>query len=811
MENKFVREISQDALVTEKTDIFLNGLLGVYNNNGEYFISPKITEELVKIEKAKKYAFDNSIYCESNLPGIGEIMFQIEYSMLPNGDSSAKLYILENVYKINGYLQNTIKTFLTEYIDTFDNFIEKTYNAFNVVVDYDENGRNKKITLDTYMDYYLMSKKQYLVAVQTEVESKIDDLYKRYFSKRVKILNSSNNPFAKAVLKDFNDEYDKIESKFLQTSDYKTINELLDKCVEDISGTKEEYLKYEAEFTQKTTPALKDFYNVSNELFENAQHSAVNNLYKKDKQRINEVIETEKDFLNKAVKQNKLSNVIDALSVDEYVGSEKDYEENKSETLQDIIAQIKEKQKDKEETSQEETKQTISKPIIKPKHIKETNDKIISNDQVRTANKEPVNVEDYAQDSTEQDNEQDGDVKEHPQQGNDEKNESKPVAEQKLAKKSIKNIERIIEGFNTEKVQNKKEIEQEPEILTDDNQTSVETESDLSGTEQILAESKQTSKILQTPFNDKKPVPMIKKKFDMELNLKDVGEETSNKDIDVSIDKPDASGIIEKRKREEISSGQIDNRRDSYFTNNGDVLDVVNKESHSVDTQLDYGRNVLREELDKRSVEVEHLSPQVKDSSSILEVKDSRIFEEKAPTIVNSPQTYLHESEEYQPTTFSLNEKESQQTDYSHQYEPFQTVSGNNQYEVEFNSVKNSSSQEETLSQVEIPEIQEVIIPQNEKQEIDMSQNFQKIIDKTQEVNIEQNINDGLSFNEAGGSFGFGENEANNSDENIIEQASPDLLSVDENAMTQFWVDSKASEMLTNEELVDITTSEMGV
>ena len=123
MENKlkFVREVSQDALITEKADIFLNGLLGVYDNNGNYFISPKIVEELISFEKAKKYVFDNSIFCESVVPGIGEIMFQIEYIKINDEKTCARLYLLENVYKINGYLQNTIKTFLSEYIDSFEN------------------------------------------------------------------------------------------------------------------------------------------------------------------------------------------------------------------------------------------------------------------------------------------------------------------------------------------------------------------------------------------------------------------------------------------------------------------------------------------------------------------------------------------------------------------------------------------------------------------------------------------------------------------------------------------------------------------
>ena len=415
-ERRFVRETSQDALITEKSDIFLNGLLGVYDNNGNYFISPKIIEELIKIEKAKKYVFDNSMYCESNIPGIGEIMFQIEYSKIDKEKSSAKLFILENVYKINGYLQNTIKTFLYEYTDTFQNFIEKSYSAFNIVVDYDENGRNKKVTMDTYLDYYLMTKKQFLLTVQSDVQEKLDDLYKKYFSKKVKILNSSKNPFSKSVLKDFKEEYDKIEKKFLQNCDYKTVNELLDKCVEDVSGTKESYAEYEADFEEKTKPALQDFYKSSNVLFENAQNSAMNNLYKKDKQRMNVINETEKEFMNKAVSKTKLSRVIDALSVDEFVGDESDYEEERADSLEDIIAKIKQsKQEDLPSNISENDKKQVqnAKPIIKPKYNKNLNNKNIESN---------ANISnDYNQFSTADNSEQvldsDGDVIEHPQMG----------------------------------------------------------------------------------------------------------------------------------------------------------------------------------------------------------------------------------------------------------------------------------------------------------------------------------------------------------------------------------------------------------
>ena len=742
MENKFVREISQDALVTEKSDIFLNGLLGVYDNNGKYFISPKITEELIKVEKAKKYAFDNSIYCESNILGIGEIMFQIEYMKLPNGNSSAKLYILENVYKINGYLQNTIKTFLTEFEDTFDNFIEKTYNAFNVVVDYDENGRNKKVTLDTYMDYYLMSKKQYLVAVQADVEKKLDELYKRYFSKRVKILNSSNNPFANDVLKDFQNEYDKIENKFLQTSDYKTINELLDKCVEDVSGTKEEYLKYEAEFEVQTRPALKDFYNASNVLFDSAQTSALNNLYKKDKQRMSEVIITEKDFQTKSVAETKLSNVIDALSIDEYVGTESDYEENKTETLEDIIAQIKEKQREKAETGQNQEKQTI-KAIIKPKFVKEVNDKIIANDKEKSSDNQSYS-EEYSKNTDQQENEQDGDVIEHPQQGNVQ-NESEPLkntTEQKafIAKKSIKNIEKIIDEINAENVQNKMNL---PTNQTFENENADEI---IFQTDEQIKSNNEDVQIKPEPKSLKKPMPIIKKKHDLVMDSND--SKTSQELMDFNKQEERIPEII---KSDELPSGQ-NNRNGAYFTNGGEVLDVVSKDAYNYDKHIDYEIDMLKDKQTPRKKESSYEILQNKEvsyNSDFENMSAEDVSQQSAPQAI-----FEKPSVSFDQNNGLYNYKSNAHEFYEEKDKDF--VPGDKElFKIEKVYEQQTPWQTETISQNEIQQTQDNIQVQNDQQ-FDINQSYQK----TPKANLQDSVVDAknnettLDFDDVVGGFG---------------------------------------------------------
>ena len=110
--SRFTRRATQDNFVTEKIDVIENNLLGTYDDDGEYVIAPQIIKELLSLEKVKKRTFANSVFCIGNLLGYGEIVFELVFDeKTHNGKSaSATLYLLEDVHKINGYLQNTIKS-----------------------------------------------------------------------------------------------------------------------------------------------------------------------------------------------------------------------------------------------------------------------------------------------------------------------------------------------------------------------------------------------------------------------------------------------------------------------------------------------------------------------------------------------------------------------------------------------------------------------------------------------------------------------------------------------------------------------------
>ncbi len=327
MENRFIRNISQDALVSEKTDIVFNSLLGVYDNNGNYFIAPEIVNELIGFEKAKKYAFQDSVFCESNIPGFGEIMFEITFHKNPEkNEFSAKLFLLENVYKINGYLQNTIKTLISEFKSDMKDFVEKVYKNYNVVVDYDENGRKKKVSAEHFLKTFLMAKKQYCNALKNAIQTESEKLYGDYYKAKIKVLNRSKNAFTTDVLRQYDNESKKIEGVFLKETKNKDLNELLDKSIEDITQTKEQNKEFEEKFFKEILPALKTFYSSMTETIETASKKVMESLDKSDRLNMNVIKEKEDNFVRTSNNDSSLSELIDLLNLEQPILDENELE-----------------------------------------------------------------------------------------------------------------------------------------------------------------------------------------------------------------------------------------------------------------------------------------------------------------------------------------------------------------------------------------------------------------------------------------------------------------------------------------------------
>lgn len=364
MDNKITRKITQDNFTTEKIDVIENTLLGDYDDNGHYFIAPQIINELLELKKHRKSSFGNSMFCIGRLLGYGEIVFELAFNKKTKvGEQAlAKLYVLENVDKINGYLQNTIKTKIAEFSSDVDNFIEVAFNHFKITnTEVDDEGKERKLIDDlNNEESFILAKKQYSLLLEKLTEEKFLDAYGKYFTFRISALTKLDNEFAKAVLDAFNEEYALIENVFLENKNYKVLNELLDKCIESVSGLNPTFVEQEKDFNEKTAPALETFIASVDRLNEKFGHKALNMLDKDDREKVEEIHEAENNSLDQT--ELNTDNTDNGDSDGEKIIDNDTIEEVSSElpkTVSEdipVIPTISEEQEEKETEEQSEEK-----------------------------------------------------------------------------------------------------------------------------------------------------------------------------------------------------------------------------------------------------------------------------------------------------------------------------------------------------------------------------------------------------------------------------------------------------------------------
>lgn len=374
------RKVTQDNFVTEKIDVIKNNLLGSYDDEGNYFIAPQIIDELIKLEKVKKSSFANSVFCVGNLLGYGELVFELLFdSKTHNGKSaSSTLYLLEDVDKINGYLQNTIKTKLEDFTDEVENFIQDTYAHFNIKTSTDDDDDDDAEVLERKLkddleneDSFIIAKKQFSLMLEKLLSERFLDAYGKYFTSRISVLTKLDNDFSKAVLDSFYRQYSMIQNVFLQEQNYMNLNELLDKCFEEISGTNEQFVLQEKEYQKEIQPSLDNFVDNVNKLNEKYEHKALNMLDKDDRKKVEEILdehEHEEDHPERESKQsvermvndvqNNVYTIDDKKESEKSKNSEDSYEkkDNDLEKETHFIEEIKKNGRVKEEVEKEEQK-----------------------------------------------------------------------------------------------------------------------------------------------------------------------------------------------------------------------------------------------------------------------------------------------------------------------------------------------------------------------------------------------------------------------------------------------------------------------
>lgn len=313
MDEKLTRKITQDDFITEKNDIIKNNLLGNYDENNEYHISSQIVDELISIEKLKRTSFGNSVFCVGNLLGYGEISFEVVYNnKTNNANAQAFLFVLENVDKINGYLQNTIRTQIAHFTSDLDDFIEESYKKFNIVGTMDDEGKTKKSLDDMNLEEsYILAKKAYSLLLDKIGDERVLDAYGKYFTARLASLTKFDNAFTNAVLSNFNEEYALIQGVFLQQKNYKTLNELLDKCIEETSGIKPEFVSLEEDFNNAIKSDKDKFIANMQIIQEKSQDKAIDMLDKNDREKVEEILSSnshsEKDLSSEGMVSEALA------------------------------------------------------------------------------------------------------------------------------------------------------------------------------------------------------------------------------------------------------------------------------------------------------------------------------------------------------------------------------------------------------------------------------------------------------------------------------------------------------------------------
>lgn len=276
---------SLDNFTTEKINVITNCLFGDYVE-GEYVIPDEIKKELLEDKKVKKSVYKNSVFCNAYIVGYGDVVFEATFQQnTVKNIAKAELFVLENEYRVNGYIQNTIRTKIAEYVASIENFIENAYEYFNISVTDDQEVKKYDLKEDISLNAYINAKKNFNLNMDKLTAKDYNKLYKKYVTARLERLKRRKGGFSGQVLDRFNSEFAKIEKYFLRDGNYKAVSELLDKCIEDCVGVNPKFKKEEQEMFEELTPLVEEFSREAADVAESMHDKALKSLGKKDKEK----------------------------------------------------------------------------------------------------------------------------------------------------------------------------------------------------------------------------------------------------------------------------------------------------------------------------------------------------------------------------------------------------------------------------------------------------------------------------------------------------------------------------------------------
>lgn len=310
MAPKFKRAATFDEFTTEKYDVIVNKLLGDYNANGVYSINKKVAAELLEVKKTKKDSYNNEIFCTAKTTSGKIVDFDISFKKNSASQMAvAELYVLEGVPKQGGRMMNVLKTPIAKFTQELSpNFVDLALAKFNVVINASDEGQEMKEIDDTY----IVKRNTLLGYLDKMTNDSYNIVYEDFFTQRINLLKSMNNAYSKKVLAIFNEEFNKMSEYFLidkknrKVTNYKAMNELLDKAFEDLADL-EEYKEQEKIFKERILPILTMFIQGAERINSSAMKTVLDAVPKRMKDVLTEPLmdkkQSEESRMNPTVKE----------------------------------------------------------------------------------------------------------------------------------------------------------------------------------------------------------------------------------------------------------------------------------------------------------------------------------------------------------------------------------------------------------------------------------------------------------------------------------------------------------------------------
>lgn len=241
----------EELKIKNQRDVIENALLGKFDGNGVYSVSEDIAKELIDMVKVltdEKISTDEYIETESGnvqmLPGViyvetisefggvGKFNFAIQtyYTGLK---TSSELFLLEDVKKADGFVQNINIYSVGKYTESFGvNYKKNMFRYFNIV---SKELANKMNDEEKLLFGWAYRRKMYLKVLASLGGSKYQLAEADYLNAKIEAL-SSLGAYGATVISMFNELQEKAKAILGKDLTARDLNDLLDIIIDDLAS-----------------------------------------------------------------------------------------------------------------------------------------------------------------------------------------------------------------------------------------------------------------------------------------------------------------------------------------------------------------------------------------------------------------------------------------------------------------------------------------------------------------------------------------------------------------------------------------------